>query len=55
MHFAFQPSLNKLKLRAKPNGQLLEVEPDSVVRPLTTSEHVTSITLSLASPETVLS
>ncbi len=50
----FQLSLDKLRLRVKPGDKLLELEPDLVVRPLTKSEHVTSISLSLASPETVM-
>ncbi len=50
----FQLSLNKLRLQVKPGDKLLELESDLVVRPLTKSEQVTSISLSLASPETVM-
>ncbi len=50
----FQLSLSKPSLRAQLNEKLLEFESDLVVRPLTRSEHATSITLSLASPETVM-
>ncbi|MFP3038555.1 MAG: DNA-directed RNA polymerase subunit beta' [Candidatus Hodgkinia cicadicola] len=47
--------MNKLNFEKEANEQLLKFEPDLVVRPLASSEEASFLSLSLASPETILS